>query len=349
MRSFLVTAALVALLLGLAAIAPGAAAPSPHYVPAAGDGFHYEELTTVTDGVGDYQGYTDQTTTTGSIGVTAIAPNGTESADYQSSFTYTNNDGASGSNSTSGTFTFSAVTYHYVRGSDNQTGYVNPFVWFYMNNTLPVGASFYLLNTEMTIESLNSSYAVPTTSTGYAKAIEADGSGSYQRSDSYGTFTATYTWVAYFDPSTGYIIGYVDTEQDRNASGDGFTYTDTLTVSSTSYPLTAAPPPPSPPPTGGSSPTSRLAVIVVVVVVVVLVAVLAVALGRRRASSLPRHSGPVGGAPPAWTPPPLTLGGGGGPAPQVVLRETVKVNCRYCGTLMDSTATVCPKCGAPRT
>jgi RNA polymerase subunit RPABC4/transcription elongation factor Spt4 len=27
----------------------------------------------------------------------------------------------------------------------------------------------------------------------------------------------------------------------------------------------------------------------------------------------------------------------------------VKVPCRYCGTLMDSTATVCPKCGAPRT
>ncbi|HEV8049715.1 MAG TPA: zinc ribbon domain-containing protein [Thermoplasmata archaeon] len=27
----------------------------------------------------------------------------------------------------------------------------------------------------------------------------------------------------------------------------------------------------------------------------------------------------------------------------------MKVPCRYCGTLMDSTATVCPKCGAPRT
>ncbi len=54
---------------------------------------------------------------------------------------------------------------------------------------------------------------------------------------------------------------------------------------------------------------------------------------------------------PSAYPPPASVNliPGGQPAvQQIVIKETVKVPCRYCGTLMDSTATVCPQCGAPR-
>ncbi len=37
------------------------------------------------------------------------------------------------------------------------------------------------------------------------------------------------------------------------------------------------------------------------------------------------------------------------PVQQIVIKEVVKVKCRYCGALIDSTAETCPICGAPRT
>ena len=35
------------------------------------------------------------------------------------------------------------------------------------------------------------------------------------------------------------------------------------------------------------------------------------------------------------------------PRTTVVVRQVVKIRCRYCGNLMDETAAVCPACGAP--
>ncbi len=349
MRAALYLALAPLLVAAFALGSAGAAASSAHYVPNSGDGFHYQEVIVVNDGVGNYTGYTDQTTIDGSIGVTGVLPNGTESADYQYTQSWADNQGQSSTITSSGNFTFSATTYHYVQGTDNQTGYANPYVWFYMNNSLPVGGSFYALNTPMTVESLTTSSPAATSPTGYAVTIYAIGSGSYQRNDSYGVFTATYTWKEYFDPATGYIVGYTYTEQDRNGA-NGFTYTDTLGVTSTTYALQAGPPPPTGPNTSSAFPTFVLyaGIALVILVVIIIVAVVVVARNRSH-PSLPRHSGPTGGGGPVWAPPPVALGSAGGPAPQVILRETVKVNCRYCGTLMDSTATVCPKCGAPRT
>jgi len=34
---------------------------------------------------------------------------------------------------------------------------------------------------------------------------------------------------------------------------------------------------------------------------------------------------------------------------EVIIREIVKVKCRYCGTLVDSTLSRCPNCGSPLT
>jgi hypothetical protein len=339
-------------LLALLLVLPLSSAGSGHYVPQAGDRFYYTETTFLNGGTGDYTGYTESTYLNGTVGVTAVLPNGTETASYSNAGTWSNNTGSSEPLESSGTFTFSAVTYHYVQGTDNQTGYTNPYVWFYMNNSLGTGATFYVLNTQMTVESTNTSYGLGSPATRYVATIAAQGSGSFARDDVYGQFTATYTWQSYFDPSTGYIVGYLYVEHDTNASGDGFTITDTLWVTSTTYPLTSAAAPAS----GGGGGVSDLlvvALVLIAVVIVVLVIAVAVRARRHRGPPLPRHSagGSVAYAPaPGYAPPPIQLTPSQQPAvQQVVVRETVKVNCRYCGALIDSTATVCPVCGAPRT
>jgi hypothetical protein len=327
---------------------------SAHYTPAPGDQFAYNETVVVGSGTGNYSGYTESTVINGSLGVTAVLPNGTESAVYYNANFYENNQGTEESWTSAGKFTFSAQTFHYVSGTDNQTGYVNPYVWFFMNNSLAGGSYFYLLNTRMQIVSSDYAFALDTAAGTNVKTVFAEGNGTYQRNDSYGMFNAAYNWKTYFDPGTGYIVGYVYTEQDTDGVGDGFTLTDTLSVTHTSYALTPAAGPQAPSASGGSG-TNWTLIAIVVVVVVVIIVVIAYALSRsRRGSSLPQHSatGRVSYTPPPMGPPPpgINLTPSGQPAvQQIIIKETVKVNCRYCGALIDSTAERCPNCGAPRT
>jgi hypothetical protein len=329
---------------------------SGHYLPQPKDHFAYFQTITLTNGQGNYTGYTENTYINGSVTVNSVLPNGTDSSSYQNTAHWLNNQGQSATSTSQGVFTFSPVTDYYVNGTDNETGYTNPLsVWFYINDsTLPTSATFYLLNTPFKVLSTNTSFPDSLSPTGYVRTIYAQGTGSYQRDDSYGKFTASYTWDSYFDPSTGFIVGYVNTEQDSDAAGDGFTITDTLSVTATSYALTPAVAPPS---TSSGSDTWEIAALVVFLLVVLVVVVLVVVYTRRR-SSLARHS--VRGniaydparAPPSVGPPPPSLNFGSVPQPsvqQVIIKETVKVPCQYCGTLIDSTAKACPNCGAPRT
>lgn len=328
----------------------GSPTSAAHYVPQAGDSFSYTETVVLDNGVGNYTGYSEDSFYNGSIQVTGVLPNGTESASYQSAGTYNNNLGQSSPWSESGTFTFSATTFHYVQGTDNQTGYVNPFVWFYVNSSLRAGNAVTILNTPSTIVSTNVSFATPVSASGYARTMFLEGNGSYQRNDVYGVFTASYNWKAYYDPTTGYALGYVYTETDSDGAGDGFTLVDSATDTHTSFPVIQGVAPPSSGGSGSSALPSWVLPAVVVIVVLILVVVVVVVVTRRggRGRELPRHSVPAS-APIYAPPPPVGLIPGGQPTPQVVMRETVKVACQYCGTLMDSTATVCPKCGAPRT
>ena len=122
------------------------------------------------------------------------------------------------------------------------------------------------------------------------------GPASTKRDDVYGVFKASYTWYEYFDPSTGYILGYNYVEQD-NGQDQGQSrklyYTDNLYVTSTSYPLTSA----SAPTGATTSSTSQgattgafpwyLGYVVAAVVVVLLIAAIAVyAVTRRRGNNL---------------------------------------------------------------
>jgi hypothetical protein len=352
-------AALLLVALVLLAVAPAAAVvPSGHYIPQTGDRFAYDETVNLGSGTGDYATYTESTTVNGTDWITAGAQaNGTESAAYYYAAAYANSTGAAYRWTSSGPFTFSSGSFLYIQGTDNQTGYTDPTVWFYMENSLGTGSQFTILNTGMTVTSTDYNYQLGGSSGKYVATIAADGSGTFQRNDEYGDLSASYTWNMYFDPSTGYIVGYLYSETDSNASGDGFTITDTLYVTSTTYPLTAgvAPPPATSTPAGLSEPLELALVLLVIVVVIVVL--LAIYARSRRKASLPKHSagGNIGyGSPPGMTPggvpPPVHLTPSGQPAvQQIVMRETVKVNCRYCGTLIDSTATVCPNCGAPRT
>ena len=346
----LVAAALVLALLAVLVVSGGASADGAgHYLPRAGDALHYTETILVGDGRGNYSDYTDEGFYNGSIAITSVAPNGSANATYAASGHYRNSHGVAYPWSESGAFSFSVDTFLYGNRTDNQSGYTQPYVWFWMNSSLGVGASFELLNSPLTVVSTDAPFPYPASSTGYVATIFAEGNGSYERDDAYGNFAADYNWKGYFDPATGYVVGYVYTETDSDGAGDGFTYTDTLTDTSTTFSLTPAP---APTPSGAAPPSVPWTVVGIVIgLVVVAVVVLVLARRGRAHPPLPRHpTTPAPGTMPPYSPAPLHLIPSDQPTvQQVVIRETVKVPCPYCGTLMDSTATVCPRCGAPRT
>jgi len=316
------------------------------YAPRSGDHFSYYEAQNLGNGTGDYAGYSEQTIINGMETVNGLSPDGNVAASFSYSWTFSNSSGTTTTGNSSGVFTFSPVTFLYVNGTDDQTGYVNPNVWFVMDNSIPVGGTFSLLNTEMTVVSKSYSYYLPSESKN-VNVIFVQGDSSYQRNDVYGQFSATYTWKAYFDPSTGYIVGYDYVEHDTNPSGTGFTYAENLYVNSTSYPLTEATATNN---GGGNSNIAQyFSYIVGLFLVLVVIVILVYALSRRR-KTLPQH--PYQQQPPPAGPLPENIDltpKEQPPVQQIVIKEVVKVKCRYCGALIDSTAETCPICGAPRT
>jgi len=335
----------IALLLCLALFSVHAFAT---YDPHQEDYFSYYEVVDVGSGTGIYSDYTDQTIVIGTESVNGVTADGIVSAHYGYTWNFSSNDGSIDSGGSSGDFNFSSNTFLYINGTDDQTGYVNPTVWFCMDSSIPEGGTFYLLNTAMTVKSRDYSYYLPPENRN-VYAIFAQGNSDYQRDDDYGQFTATYTWNTYFDPSSGYIIGYDYVEHDTNSSGAGFTYTEKLYITSASYTLKTAPT------TGPAVISELMKYAVLIVVAVILVAILlivlfAVSRNRRR---LPKHPSqrPVY-TPPSEPPPPppqdINLTPKQAPVQQIVIKEVVKVNCRYCGALINSTAEKCPFCGAPR-
>jgi hypothetical protein len=324
--------------------APNVAAFTPH----PGDYFSYSETQDVGSGTGNYSTYTDHTAVNGMERMNSVAVNGTVSANYSYAWSWRDNQGSTPeTGSSSGNFTYSATSFLYIKGTDNQTGYSGPItVWFVMDNSIPQGGTFYLLDTLMKVKSTSYSYHLASQNKN-VNTIFAEGTGYYQRKDYHGIFAATYTWDTYFDPSTGYIVGYTWNEQDTNSSqANGFTYSENLYVDSTSYPLTTA--------AGTSFLQQYLGLIIGVIIFIVIIVIVAVALSRRR-RNLPKHSqqfpppGQYYRPPPPSRPPQVDLTPKEPPVEQIVIKEVVKVKCRYCGALIDSTVQACPFCGAPRT
>jgi hypothetical protein len=337
--------------------------PVSAFTPQKGDFFKYSESITVDNGQGSYTGYTDQNQVTGTEQMASVTGSNV-SASYIVSYQYSNNQGSSTSTASSGAYTWSSSSYTYLNATDGQVGYSKPiYVWFAMNPSIPVGGTFYVLNTQFTVLSKNYSFLLPTEGNKYVQTIQATGNGQYQRHDSYGTFTASYTWDIYFDPTTGYIVGYNNVEQDSGqyqGQAGSFTYTDVLYVTSTSYSLAPASPSGGNGSTTGATTTNAntgpvglapyygyLAAAVVVLAVVAIAASAAARRRRNKSDSLPKHSPYVPPAPPS-TPWESKVDLGSRPPEQVVIRDVAKVNCKYCGTLIPTTAETCPYCGAPR-
>ncbi len=328
------------------------------YAPRKGDYLNYSETITVNNGQGSYSGYTDQNQITGMEQMNS-ASGSNVSASYTYSYQFSNNQGNSTSSSSSGSYTWSSSSFTYLNGTDNQAGYSKPtYVWFAINSSLPVGGTFYVLNTQFTVLSENYSLQLPTEGNKYVQTIQAYGTGEHQRNDAYGVFTASYTWYAYFDSFTGYIVGYNYLEQDNGqyqGQAASFTYTDDLYVTSTSYALALA----SAPSNGNGSTTvattdisATLAAlspyIVLAILLIVALAVYAFIRRRGKAGSLPKHSPYTPPPTPSSTPWESKIDLGSRPSEQVVIRDVAKVNCRYCGTLIPTTADTCPYCGGNR-
>jgi len=99
----------VALSIMLIALAVAANANSVSaYAPQSGDFFNYSETTTVNNGQNSYSGYTDQTQTTGTEKMNTISGSNV-SATYSYSSQFSNNQGLSFSNSSSGSYTWSTA------------------------------------------------------------------------------------------------------------------------------------------------------------------------------------------------------------------------------------------------
>ena len=168
------------------------------YVPQQGDYFNYHEVESLGSGTGNYDGYTEQTVVNGKETMNSVDVDGVVSATYGYSWTFSNSSGSTETGSQSGSYTFSSANYYYINGTDDQTGYVNPTVWFLMDNSIPKGGTFTILNTQMTVESTSYSYYLQSQNRNVV-AIFAQGTSTYERNDEYGQFTADYTWKAYFE------------------------------------------------------------------------------------------------------------------------------------------------------
>ncbi len=289
-------------------------------------------------------GYSEHDIVDGMERMNQVFVNGTVASNATYTYSWSNSLGSTMNGKWSGNFTWSSTTFHYVRGTDNETGYSNPYVWFYMDNTTQQNGTFYILNTQMTVTSTNYTYGL----VGYAnvRAIRAQGSGAYPN----GQLNAYYSYTMYYDPSSGYIIGYDYIEQDSNST-TSFTYSEAFYVTSTSYPLTVVPSSPTSP--GTSFPILLIVGLGLLFLFVVIIVIVAVALSRRR--RLPKHPAqqyPPPGQyyrPPPGPPPQIDLTPKQPAVEEVVVKEIVKVKCRYCGALIDGTVQTCPFCGAPRT
>ena len=133
---------------------------------------------------------------------------------------------------------------------------------------------------------------------------------------------------------------------------------DDLYVTSTSYPLIAASAPSGTPSTASTNKCwrtfrirsiSRLSCVVVVVLFIVAIAIYCG--NKKERQGFPSQALPssvYASSSPSSTPFQSEIDLGSKPPEQVVIRDVAKVNCKYCGTLIPSTADTCPYCGGPR-
>ncbi len=318
--------------------------------PQKGTYFNYDEYIQVSDGKGNYSGYYSNAWVNGTESVTQLLHNDRVSMNYNyscairsSDYNYFNNQMAIGN------FTFSAYNCNYTYGTDNETGYINPHVWFFTNVSIPVNSEKEVLNTKMKVVSTDYSYS-PGGTNGQITTIFLQGNGTYVRNDSYGTFNATYTWNAYYDRSSGFIVAYDYKEVDSNGQGDGFACSNSLYVKDSSYGVSISPTHVNP---KKSSPFPYFYLAIALVFILALIVIIALVISNGNKNKIKKHSTNGGNLKMTENnedknKTEIHLNPESKETEQVVIKEVVKVKCQYCGALIDSTAEKCPYCGAPR-
>jgi ribosomal protein S18 acetylase RimI-like enzyme len=203
-------------------------------VPTSGTNFTFQDNYQITNGGGNYSGYSESQNAQYHYTVLSIVGDNV-TVNGSGSYQWTNST-SSGSGNWAETFAFSAVTRLYTSGFDVLGSYPNASVWFWIPTGLSEGQGVRILDTNFTVVSLASTvwltYFPPVPRIG----VELMASGSYTRDDVYGVYTATFTDRYWFDPTSGFVIGEYYTEQD-NGAGGSFDYDEQLFVTQASYPL----------------------------------------------------------------------------------------------------------------
>ncbi len=320
-----------------------------------GECFQYRELIAIYDGKGNYSGYSCNIWINGTESVTGFSSNSSVDMHYNYSCAIISTSGDyNNPYMGSGTFNFSSVSCNYINGTDNETGYNHSHVWFYVHPSLEKGNETSLLGTPMTVVSNSYNYK-PGGSKNTINTIYLSGNGTCVRDDSFGHFNADYTWKGYFDHSAGFIAAYIYTQVDSNSNGDGFSCTNSLYVSHSTYGVNISEVAPVSHVTTTSPSFPYTDLFVIIAFIFVLLIIVAVVASRGKRNKLKQHSSYSPGVnmkhehsdneheiKPEPDPEQKVT-------EQVVIKEIVKVKCQYCGALIDSTVEKCPFCGAPRT
>jgi len=224
------------LLMGMLLPAVALAAPEP------GDMFRYNFHRWVDNGGSWYEGYTDNTWSTGEYRVTGV--NGsiaTVRATY--AWSHRSSEGLYLDGSEDRTVTFDTGTRRYTGAQTDLDDYdlwtaTDLSVWFWVPPGLSPGEEVWILDDLFTVVSTDStvwSGGLP------RDAIELRAQGSGSRDDAYGQLSFTYTDTYFVDPATGYIIAERYREHDSGRL-DGhystFDLSEDLDVKGTSYPVT---------------------------------------------------------------------------------------------------------------
>jgi len=209
--------------------------------PTQGDGFTYSFHRHVGAGGGAYDGYTDNTDSSGQYQIlTTNATDVTFRATY--SWTYASSEGLRQSGIVDRTVSFSLPGRHYVARATDLDDYdafdgTTLAVWFWISPGVRPGDTVQILENNFTVAAMDAttwSQWVP------RKGIAATAEGTASRSDAYGQFS--YTWVDtyYFDASTGYVIAERYREHDVGfwqGQGASFDWSESFDVTGTTYPL----------------------------------------------------------------------------------------------------------------
>lgn len=211
---------------------PVRAAPSP----TTGQYFEFDDNTYLTNGQGNYSGYSEQETAHYRYTVQSVAADNVTlfgSGDWS----WTNSTIAPVNGNWAATFSFSTTTRLYTQGFDVLGQFTRPYVWFWVPSGLKVGQIVPILDDNLTVVSLSSTVWLgnfpPTPRVG----VELQSTGAFVRNDVYGLFDASYTDRYWFDPATGFVIAEYYDETD-SASQGGFEWQEQVFTTTASFPIT---------------------------------------------------------------------------------------------------------------